>query len=82
MGQKGISHLHDRLIDQVDRLTAGDLSPEELDREIRRSEALTKLAATTIVNARLAFDAEKHAADTGRSVSALVPLLSAPSERS
>jgi len=61
--------VHEHLMVQLERLN--ELDPkesgfkEELDHEIRRSEAMTKVAMTIVANGRMVIDAFKMAKETG-----------------
>ena len=55
--------LHDHLMARIERLADEDLSGEDLEAEIRRSEATVKVAGSVIENARLVLAAERHFAE-------------------
>lgn len=52
--------LNNHLFEQLERLNDENLSEEELEREIRRSDAITDVAQTIISNANLALNVQKH----------------------
>ena len=54
-----LNDLNEYLFQELDRLTNDDLSAEELDKEIKRSDALQKVAKTIIDNGTLALQAKK-----------------------
>ncbi len=54
-----LNDLNEYLFQELDRLTNEDLSAEELDKEIKRSDALQKIAKTVIDNGTLALKAKK-----------------------
>ena len=60
-----LTDLNNLLFEQMERLLDDDLTDEELEREIRRSEAVTKTAGTIISNANLAFQTMKHLNEYG-----------------
>lgn len=70
-----LNDLNEYLFQELDRLTNEDLSAEELDKEIRRSEALQKVAKTVIENGALALQAKKYADEYGTGSGAGVPML-------
>ena len=49
-----LSDLNNHLFEQLERLNDEDLSEEQLDRELRRSEGMTKVAEQIIRNGELA----------------------------
>lgn len=61
-----LADLNNYLFEQIERLQADDLGPEELDREIKRSESVTKVAKTIIENGALALQAKKHLDEYGQ----------------
>ena len=50
-----LSDLNNHLFEQLERLNDEDLSEEQLDRELRRSEGMTKVAEQIIRNGELAY---------------------------
>lgn len=76
MGTKTtLNDLNEYLFQEMDRLTNEDLSPEDLDREIRRSDALQKIAKTVIDNGTLALQAKKHLDEYGQGDQVEIPLI-------
>lgn len=61
-----LADLNNYLFEQIERLQADDLDPEEMDREIKRSESVTKVAKTIIENGALALQAKKHLDEYGQ----------------
>lgn len=55
-----LSDLNNYLFESIERLNDDSLSMEELDKEIKRSEAVQKVAKTIIDNGALALSAKKH----------------------
>ena len=55
-----LGDLNNYLFESIERLNDDSLSPEELDKEIKRSEAVQKVAKTIIDNGALALQAKKH----------------------
>lgn len=60
MTKNTLGDLNNHLFAQLERLMDDDLSDEDLEKEIRRSKAVTVVADTAIRNATLALDAMKH----------------------
>jgi len=50
-----LADLNEYLFEALDAITNDDLSPEQLDREIAKSQAITKVAETVIRNGELAL---------------------------
>ena len=57
--------LNKSLHDQLERLNNENLSPEELDREIRRSHAITTVTKCMIENGSVVLEAEKLRRSSG-----------------
>lgn len=56
-----LSDLNDHLFAELERLGDEDLSEEELDKEIRRANAISKVAKNVINNASVMLSALKFA---------------------
>ena len=65
-----LNDLNEILFSQIRKLENDDLTDEQLDREIRKSESITKTATVILKNAELALDAQKQFDEygTGRTV--------------
>ena len=70
-----LTNLNDILFDQIRRLENDDLSDETLEKEIKKSEQLTKLSVVILNNAKLALDAQKQFDEYGTGRSVDIPLL-------
>lgn len=70
-----LNDLNDYLFETLDRLTNDDLSPEELEREIKRSDAVQKISRNIIDNGALALNAKKHMDEYGEGNNMSIPLL-------
>jgi len=70
-----IKNLNESLMKRIEALEDEDLTEEQLEIEIKRSQAITKVADTIINCARIALDAQKQFDEyaTGRTVD--IPLL-------
>ena len=58
-----LNDLNEKLFDQMDKLSKEDISEEELEKEISRSETMIKLATVIINNGELALKAAKFKDD-------------------
>ncbi len=70
-----LNDLNEYLFQELDRLTNEDLSEEELDKEIKHSDALQKIAKTVIDNRVLALQAKKHLDEYGQGDKVELPLI-------
>lgn len=70
-----LNDLNDYLFEALERLTNDDLTDEQLDREIKRNEAIQKTAKTIIENGALALQAKKHLDEYGAGQNVVLPLL-------
>ena len=70
-----IKNLNESLMKRIEALEDENLTDEQLEMEIKRSQAITKVADTIISCARVALDAQKQFDEyaTGRTVD--IPLL-------
>lgn len=60
-----IQDLNDHLFAQLERLNDEDLTPEDLEKEIQRSKAVTAVSNQIINNAKLALDATRLQVEFG-----------------
>lgn len=60
-----LSDLNNHLFEQLERLNDEDLTEEQLDRELRRSDGMTKVAERIIRNGELAYKTMVHMAEYG-----------------
>ena len=58
-----LADLNTKLFEQMDKLSKDDISSEELDKEIARSESMIKIANVIISNGDLALRASKFKDD-------------------
>lgn len=70
-----ITDLNNYLFEIIERLNDDDLTDEQLDKEIRRGEAVQKAAKTIIDNGALALQAKKHFDEYGIKNDVELPLL-------
>ena len=69
-----LSDLNNYLFEAIERITDDELTDEALDKEIKKSEAVQKIAKTIIENGHLALNAQKHIDEYGRKESVNLPL--------
>jgi hypothetical protein len=70
-----LTDLNNYLFESIERLCDDTLDAEELDREIKRSDAIQKVAGTIIANGTLALNAKKHLDEYGQGDKVELPLL-------
>lgn len=63
--KNSLTDLHNILFEEIERLNDEDLDNEQLEKEIKRSEAMQKIAKTIIDNSTLALQAKKHMDEYG-----------------
>lgn len=68
-----IVDLNNYLFETLERLMDDDLTPEQLDKEIQRSRAVTDVAEAVIHSGELQLKALKHRNEYGKT--ALIPAL-------
>ena len=68
-----LTDLNDHLFAQMERLGDEDLSEEELQKEVRRSDAMSKVAANIIKNGELALKTMQHMDEYGYNQEKNVP---------
>ena len=76
-----LTDLNNYLFESIERLLDDDLSDEELEREIKRSETVQKVAKTIIDNGSLALQAQKHFSEYGSTRNIEMPLLGITDEK-
>ena len=63
-----LTDLNNYLFEQLERLNDDGLTEEQLERELRKTDATTKIAEKIIANGELAFKTMKHMDDYGYNV--------------
>lgn len=70
-----LSDLNNYLFEQLERLQDDSLDEAGLEKEIKRSESVQKVAKTIIENGSLALQAKKHLDDYGQGDKVELPML-------
>lgn len=70
-----LADLNNYLFESIERLQDDSLDSEELEKEIKRREAVQKIAKTIIDNGALAIQAQKMMYDQGIEKTVKFPLL-------
>lgn len=60
-----LQDLNNHLFEQLERLNDEDLTDEQLDRELKRADGMTKIATQIIENGELAFKTMVHMDEYG-----------------
>ena len=77
---KNLADLNQKLFDRIEALEDESLSDEELEREIRKAETVTKLAGAIMENANLALKAQQQVDEYGTGRTVDIPLLGISNE--
>lgn len=70
-----LSDLNEILFNQIRNIEKEELSDEELEREIKKSESITKVASVILANAKLALNAQQLFDEYGTGRTVDIPLL-------
>lgn len=70
-----LADLNGILFRQIEALENPELTQEQFQREVEKSDAMVKVSATILKNAELALNAQKHFDDYGINRSVDIPLL-------
>ena len=70
-----LTDLNNYLFEAIERIQDDSLNDEQLEKEIRRSDAIQKVAKTIIDNGNLALQAKKHMDEYGVENDIELPLL-------
>ena len=70
-----LSDLNNYLFESLERINNDELNTDELEKEIKRSEAVQKVAKTIIENGQLALQAKKHLDEYGQGEKVDLPML-------
>lgn len=78
--KSSLSDLNEYLFDALNNISNEDLNGEDLDREIKRSEAITRISKTIIENGELALKVKMHLDDYGLGENYKLDLLESKNE--
>ena len=70
-----LTDLNAALFRQIERLENSEQSLEELEQNIQRSEAITKLSSQVLTSAKIALEAQKQFDEYGTGRTVDIPLL-------
>jgi hypothetical protein len=70
-----LSDLNNHLFAQLERLSDEDLKPEEIEREVKRTEAIVAVSEQIIQNADLVLKGAKLVADHGNYIGSMLPMI-------
>ncbi len=76
-----LQDLNNHLFEQLERVNNNDLSDEELEKEIKRADTVTKIGQTIINNAQVQLNAWKEANEYGFNQGRFVPGILLPEEK-
>ncbi len=77
--KNGLTDLNNHLFAQMERLSEEGLTPEQIEQEAARTDAIVKVADKIIDNANLTLSACKLVADHGEHFVKRLPMLGPPS---
>ena len=70
-----VTDLNKILFERIEAISKEDITEEELNREIAKSDAIVKVSSQIINNAKLALDAQKQFDEYGTGRTVDIPLL-------
>lgn len=68
-----LSDLNNHLFSQLERLSDDDLTPDQLEQEVERADAIVEVSDQIIANANLQFKAADLVARHGRGIANMIP---------
>ena len=75
-----LADLNNYLFEAIERVNDDSLDDAGLEKEIKRSEAVQKIAKTIIDNGNLALQAKKHMDEYGQGANVQLPMLGITNE--
>lgn len=72
--------LNNHLFAQIERLSEEELTPDQIDNEVKRTEAIVSVSQQIIANADLALKGAKLIAEHGAYVGKYLPMVEAKTE--
>lgn len=79
--KNSLNDLNNHLFEQIERLNDDELTNEQLDKEIKRSKAVSDVSKNIVENAKLMLDATKLKIEYSRSVDDLPEVLKIESNK-
>lgn len=76
-----LADLNNYLFEQIERLNDDELNGDELEAELRKADAITKVSEKIIANGELAFKTMKHMDDYGYGNVRRVPAMLSSGEK-
>lgn len=73
--QNTLTDLNNHLFEQLERMNDEDLTEEQLDKEIKRADGMTKVAEQIIRNGELAYKTMVHMDEFGYNQEKTVPVM-------
>ncbi|HRN83268.1 MAG TPA: hypothetical protein PK857_00490 [Hyphomicrobium sp.] len=70
-----LSDLNNHLFAQIERLGDENLTPEQIESEVKRTEAIVSVSAQIVQNADLGLKAAKLVADHGEYIARHLPMI-------
>ena len=71
--KNSLADVNNYLFEAIERLNDDSLSEEELDKEIKRADSVTKIAKTIVENTTLALNIKKHLDEYGKGDNYQIP---------
>lgn len=71
--RNSLADVNNYLFEAIERLNDDSLSEEELDKEIKRADSVTKIAKTIVENTSLALNIKKHLDEYGKGENYTIP---------
>ncbi len=75
-----LTDLNDHLFAQLERLGDEDLSPEEIEKEVKRADAVVAVSDQIVKNAALQIKAAEIVAEYGGMVKEHLPMIKGPAQ--
>ena len=71
--KNSLTDVNNYLFEAIERLNDDSLTDEQLDKEIRRADSVTKVAKTIVENTTLALNIKKHLDEYGTGQNYMIP---------
>jgi hypothetical protein len=75
-----LTDLNNHLFAQLNRMAAADMTPEQIEQEVKRADAIVSLADQVTRNADLQLKAAKLFAEHGKPVLPMLPQIASSAE--